>query len=275
MNLFQKIAYNFRQQGVLAQIIIVNAAIFLTVNLVGNLSRLDLLDYLALPVNGEVFLYRFWTLFTYMFTHAGLGHIFWNMFLFYTFAQIFFILFGQRKLLYVYTMGGLAGSALLLLLGILFPDSFGHSYLIGASAAVMGVGALMAIYTPYYRVNLYGIFEMPYLYFFILVFVLNTVIDLAINTGGKIAHLGGTAFGLLYGYYLKKGSDLFDFGFSRAKKSKLKVVSRNDSPAQSRATKSDSDEQTMNELLDKISRSGYESLTKSEKEELFRLSQKK
>lgn len=275
MNLFQKIAYNFRQQGVLAQIIIVNAAIFLTVNLVGNLSRLDLLDYLALPVNGEAFLYRFWTLFTYMFTHAGLGHIFWNMFLFYTFAQIFFILFGQRKLLYVYTMGGLAGGALLLLLGILFPDSFGHSYLIGASAAVMGVGALMAIYTPYYRVNLYGIFEMPYLYFFILVFVLNTVIDLAINTGGKIAHLGGTAFGLLYGYYLKKGSDLFDFGFSRAKKSKLKVVSRNDSPAQSRATKSDSDEQTMNELLDKISRSGYESLTKSEKEELFRLSQKK
>lgn len=275
MNLFQKIAYNFRQQGVLAQIIIVNAAIFLTVNLVGNLSRLDLLDYLALPVNGEAFLYRFWTLFTYMFTHAGLGHIFWNMLLFYMFAQIFFILFGQRKLLYVYTMGGLAGGALLLLLGILFPDSFGHSYLIGASAAVMGVGALMAIYTPYYRVNLYGIFEMPYLYFFILVFVLNTVIDLAINTGGKIAHLGGTAFGLLYGYYLKKGSDLFDFGFSRAKKSKLKVVSRNDSPAQSRVTKSDSDEQTMNELLDKISRSGYESLTKSEKEELFRLSQKK
>jgi membrane associated rhomboid family serine protease len=275
MNFFTKIADTFRQQGVLTQIIVINAAVFLTVNLVGNLSHLNLLDYTALPVGGTAFLFRFWTLFTYMFTHADFWHLFWNMILFYFLSQVFFIIFQQRRMLYVYVMSGLAGGALVLIMGLLFPASFGNSVLLGASAAVLGVGAVMAIYTPDYRVNLFGVFEMAYKYFFILVFVLNTIIDLSINTGGKISHMGGTAFGLLYGYYLKSGRDLFNFSFARKKKSKLKVVHTNPSPSSSPAYKQGNDEQRMNTLLDKISKSGYDSLTKSEKEELFKLSQKK
>ena len=278
MNFLQQVKYNFQRQGVLTQIIVANVAVFLTVNIVGNVSHLNLLAYTALPIGGNEFLYKFWTLFTYMFTHANLGHIFWNMILFYFMSQIFFTIMGQKKLLYLYVMSGLSGGALVLILGLLFPESFGNSLLLGASASVLGVGAVMAVYSPNYRVYLFGVFELQYKYFYLITFVLSTIIDLSVNTGGKISHIGGTIFGLLYGYNLKKGNDLFNFSFNLRKKDKLKVVSHNKTYSDSYTTtntKKTSDEQTMNELLDKISKSGYDSLTKSEKEELFKLSQKK
>lgn len=281
MNFLQRIKTNFQRQGVLTQIIIVNVAIFLTINLVGNLSHLNLLPYLALPLSAEEFLFHFWTIFTYMFTHESLGHIFWNMVLFYFMSQIFFTIMGQRKLLYLYVMSGLAGGALVLLLAILFPASFANSLLFGASASVLGVGAVMALYSPNYRVYLFGIIEMDYKYFYLITFVVSTIIDLSANTGGKIAHIGGALFGVLYGYNLKKGNDLSDFSLLPKKKRKgLKVVSRNIYRASYKhdiesAGSQVSEEQRMNTLLDKISKSGYDSLTKKEKDELFRLSQKK
>jgi membrane associated rhomboid family serine protease len=277
MNFLQKIKYNFEQQGVLTQIIVANVAVFLTVNIVGNVSHLNLLEYTALPIGGDEFLFKFWTIFSYMFTHIGLGHIFWNMVLFYFMAQVFFTIMGQKKLLYLYVMSGVCGGALVLILGLIFPASFGHSLLFGASGAVLGVGAVMAVYSPNYRVYLFGVVDIAYKYFFLLTFGLSTVIDLSVNTGGKISHIGGALFGLIYGYYLKKGTDLFNFSFrfNLKKKSKLKVVSSTKNYAETAAPKKASDEHTMNELLDKISKSGYDSLTKNEKEELFKLSQKK
>jgi membrane associated rhomboid family serine protease len=274
MNFFQKLKYNFQQQGVLTQIIILNVAIFLVINLVGNLSHLYLTPYLAMPTGGVNFLFKFWTIFTYMFTHENLGHIFWNMVLLYFTAQIFFNILGQKKMYYVYVMSGLCGAALILILGLIFPASFGNSMLLGASAAVLGAGAVMAIYSPNYRVYLFGIVEMPYKYFYLLTFGLSTIIDLSVNTGGKISHVGGALFGVIYGYYLKKGIDLFNLDLFSSRKKKLKVVSNNSKSAYSSA-KYDNSEQVMNEILDKISKSGYDSLTKKEKDELFKLSQKK
>lgn len=274
MNFFQKIKYNFQQQGVLTQIIVINVAIFLTINLVGNLSHLYLTPYVAMPIGGLAFLYKFWTIFTYMFTHENLGHIFWNMLLFYFTSQIFFTILGQKKMLYVYVMSGISGGALILILGLLFPASFGHSLLLGASAAVLGVGAVMAIYSPNYRVYLFGVLEMPYKYFYLLTFGLSTIIDLSVNTGGKISHVGGALFGVLYGYYLKKGIDLFNLDIFSRRKKKLKIISDNSKSGYA-SIKYDNSEQVMNEILDKISKSGYDSLTKKEKDELFKLSQKK
>lgn len=270
---FERLKYNFQQQGVLAQLIIINVAVFLTINIVGNLSHLYLTQYVGLPIGGYSFIFKFWTLFTYMFTHEGLGHIFWNMFLLYFTAQIFFTIMGQSKMLYVYIMSGISGGVLVLLLGLFFPESFGHSILIGASAAVLGVGAVMAIYAPNYTVFLWGMLQMPYKYFYLLTFGVSTIIDLSVNTGGKISHIGGALFGVLYGYQLKRGVDLFDFSFLKRKKSKLKVVSYN--PSVKKDVKVQNEEATMNALLDKIGKSGYDSLTKTEKDLLFKLSQKK
>lgn len=273
MSVFSNIKDTFSRQGILAQIIIINVAVFLTINIIGNLSHLNLTPALALPLDAENFLYKFWTLFTYMFTHENLGHIFWNMFLLYFSSQIFFTIFGQKKLLYVYVMSGLSGGTLVLLLGFIFSSAFSNSILLGASAAVMGVAAVMAVYAPNYTVYLWGLIEMRYKFFFLLVFGVSTVIDLSVNTGGKISHIGGALFGLLYGYQLKRGVDLSDVAFLKKKKTKLKVVSYN--PNVKKTAASENEEVIMNTLLDKISKSGYDSLTKSEKETLFRLSQKK
>lgn len=277
MSIFQDVKNNFQKQGTLTQIIIVNVAIFLTVNIVGNVSHLQLVNYLGLPVNAKAFLFKFWTLFTYMFTHEGLGHMFWNMINFYFMTQIFLTIMGQRTLLYLYVMSGITGGALLLLLGLLFPSAFngGHAVLIGASASVLGVGAVMAIYSPNYTVFLFGLFQLPYKYFYLIIFVVTTLIDLSENTGGKISHMGGALFGVFYGYALKNGNDLFKFSVGFKKKSKLKVVSNNTSYTTTSVKRKSTEEHSMDELLDKISKSGYDSLTKSEKDELFRLSQKK
>ena len=137
--------------------------------------------------------------------------MFWNMVLLYFMAQVFFTIMGQKKMMYVYVMSGLCGGALMLLLGLFVPGRFSHSILLGASAAVLGVGAVMAVYAPGYRVFLFGVFELQYKYFYLIVFVVSTIIDLSVNTGGKISHMGGALFGLVYGYYLKNGRDLFDF----------------------------------------------------------------
>ncbi|PBQ32304.1 hypothetical protein CNR22_11165 [Sphingobacteriaceae bacterium] len=277
MSIFGDLKDTFQRQQVLTQIIIVNVAIFLTVNIVGNVSHLQLVDYLGMPVNSNSFLRKFWTLFTYMFTHEGLGHVFWNMVNFYFMAQIFFTIMGQRTLLYLYVMSGITGGALLIILGMLFPAAFnqGNATLIGASASVLGVGAVMAIYSPNYTVFLFGVFQLPYKYFYLIIFVVTTLIDLSENTGGKISHMGGALFGVIYGYALKNGNDLFKFSFGFKKKSKLKVVSNNKTYTTTSVKPKSTEEHTMDELLDKISKSGYDSLTKSEKDELFRLSQKK
>ncbi len=273
MTFLSRIKDSFQQQGAMVQIIIVNIAVFLTINLVGALSHLDLLPYMALPLNGEGFSYKFWTLFTYMFTHLGLAHIFWNLISFYFYTQVFYLLFGEKKLLYVYVMSGICGGALVLLLGILFPSSFANAILLGASASVLGVGAVMLVYAPNYRMFLFGVLELPFKYIYLIFFAISTLIDLQINTGGKISHMGGALFGVLYGYQLKRGRDLSDLSFFKRKpKTKLKVVSNTSSP---RKGNSPNEEATMNALLDKISKSGYDSLTKAEKDLLFKLSQKK
>jgi membrane associated rhomboid family serine protease len=273
MQFFENIKLTFQRYGILTKIIAINVAVFLTINLVGNLSHLNLLPFFGLPVGGSAFVTKFWTFFTYMFTHMNLGHLFWNMLLFYFMSQVFFTILGEKKLLYLYVMSGLCGGALVLMMGLLFPASFADAILIGASAAVLGVGAVMAVYSPNYRVFLFGLLEMPYKYFYLLTFVLSTIIDLSVNTGGKISHMGGAAFGIIYGLSLKRGTDLSRFSFGYKKKSPLKIVSYNKDEEADIAP--GNEEQRMNRLLDKISKGGYDSLTKKEKDELYKLSQKK
>ncbi len=274
MNTWQSLKTNLASKDMMTKIIVVNIAIFLVINVVGSLSHLNLLPYFGLPIGGFGFLFKFWTLFTYMFSHANLGHIFFNMLLFYFTAQLFYQIMGERTLLYIYVMSGLCGGVLLVLLGMFFQPVFTASILIGASAAVMGLVMVIAAYAPNYPVYLFGIIQMRYKYFAFFVFVLSTILDLAVNTGGKVSHIGGAAFGLVYGLNLRNGKELFNFTFLTRKKSKLKIVSYQ-TVDDSYNTKKISEEEELNELLDKISKSGYDSLTKKEKETLFKASQKK
>lgn len=167
-------------------------------------------------------------------------------------------------------MGGIT----LLILSAVFPASFANSILFGASAAVIGIVTSLAIYIPNLPVSLFGIIEMKYKYYALLIFAVSTIIDFNINTGGKISHFGGAFFGLLFGYLLKNGKDISEFSlFRKPRKQKLKVVHTNSSVKNKETSLSN--QQTIDALLDKISKSGYENLTKAEKELLFKLSQKK
>lgn len=171
-------------------------------------------------------------------------------------------------------MSGLFGAIILLVLSAIFPATFANSILFGASAAVIGIVAALAMYIPNLPVSLFGIIEMKYKYFALMIFAISSIIDFNINTGGKISHFGGAFFGLFFGYMLKNGKDLSEISFYiRSKKSKLKVVHSNKS-AKPPST-SDTNQQTIDALLDKISKNGYENLSKTEKELLFKLSQKK
>src|ERR1700752_4445076 len=102
----------------------------------------------------------------------------------------------------------------------------------------MGEIMVMALYAPNLRVNVFLDFEMSYKYFAIIVFVMSTIIDFAANTGGKISHIGGAAFGLIYGYALKHGKDFSNFSFLPKRKSPLKVSHRHGSEPVSGAGKS-------------------------------------
>ncbi len=274
MSFFQNIKNELQKHNTLTILLIVNIALFFIINISSGIFSFPLYNYLALPLQFNLFLTHFWTLFTYMFSHKDLGHVFYNMLLLYFTAQTFLNLLSQKKLLYVYIMSGLFGGVLLLVLSIAFPGLFSGSILFGASAAVIGIVASLATYIPNLQVSLFGIIEMRYKYYALLVFALTTIIDFNINTGGKISHFGGALFGLFFGYMLRKGKDISSFSiFKSGKKTTLKIVQHN--KGNTSVPSNSASQHTVDTLLDKISKIGYDNLTKEEKALLFKLSQKK
>jgi len=272
MGFVDNIKHTLQQQSKLTILIIINIAVFLTVNLGINLAHVALTPYLGLPISAHEFIFKFWTIFSYMFTHENLMHVLYNLILLFFSGQIFYSILGEKRLIYVYVMSGIFGGVLFLLLGLIMPETFSGHYLIGASASVLGILMVVAVYAPDLKVNLFFVLEISFKYFALIVFLLSTVIDFAVNTGGKISHIGGAVFGLIYAYNLKSGRDFLNIDFLNKSKKKLKIVHRShETPTKSMQ----SEDNQLNMLLEKISKSGYDSLTKKEKEELFKLSQKK
>lgn len=274
MSFLQNIKHELQRHSKLTILLIVNISLFFIINISSGIFGTDvIINNLALPLNFNEFISKFWTLFTYMFSHQNLGHVFYNMLLLYFTAQTFLNFLSEKKLMYVYIMSGLFGGIILLVLSAIFPATFANSILFGASASVIGIVAALAIYIPNLPVSLFGIIEMKYKYFAMLIFAVSSIIDFNINTGGKISHFGGAFFGLFFGYMLKNGKDLSEISFyTRNKKSNLKVVHSNKS---AKSHEQGTSQQTIDALLDKISKNGYESLSKTEKDLLFKLSQKK
>jgi membrane associated rhomboid family serine protease len=275
MSFIQNIKQELQRHNRLTILLVVNISIFFIINISTGIFQSNFITLnMSLPLNLNEFMFKFWTLFTYMFSHKDLGHVFYNMLLLYFSAQTFLSFLSEKKLVFVYIMSGLMGGIVLLILSAIFPSTFEYSILFGASAAVLGIVTSLALYIPNLPVSLFGIIEMKYKYYALLIFAVSTIIDFNVNTGGKISHFGGAFFGLFFGYMLKNGNDISELTFfKRTKKSKLKVVHSNKNVKTHE--QSQSNQQTIDSLLDKISKNGYESLSKSEKELLFKLSQKK
>lgn len=247
---------------------IINISVYLIANIFIHLvkissaqSSLSLVSN-TLCLHGEFdwFISHFWTLGTYMFVHFDLMHLISNMLWLWFLGRVFCELIGSKRMFTVYILGGLAGGVMYLLTSAIV-SSVQNSYLLGASGAVMAIVVAVAAASPDYRIFPFGI-PMKLKWLALISVALTTLIDISDNTGGKAAHLGGAIFGLIYGYTLRKGnpfSDIFK------PKSKLRVAHTRMSDTEYNASKS-SARKRVDEILDKISRAGYDSLTKEEKD---------
>jgi len=279
-SIFNDIKRVFTTKNYLYQIILVNAIVFITLNLVIALTprsfSINIVRIFALPGNAPNSLLLFWTYFTYMFTHVGFWHIVGNMIWLYWMGMILADLYGQKRVLQLYIYGGLAGGILYVLSTIILPNNDDNSYLIGASGGVMAVMIAIGILQPNYKLRLILFGEVSLKYLVLVGFLYSTVMDLNLNTGGKIAHFGGAAFGAIFAYYLPKGLDVthrmnswFNAISSLFNRPKIKVVHKTKNHKNTNTT-SKQDQEQVDIILDKISKSGYESLSKKEKDFLFK-----
>jgi membrane associated rhomboid family serine protease len=262
--------------------------------------------WLSVPASPEKLLFKPWTLITYMFMHEGLFHILGNMIMLYFGGRIFTDFLNDSRLLPTYILGGIFGAFVYILAYNLFPvfdKSVHFSSAMGASASVLAIFFAIASYLPNYEVHLI-IFGSVRLKIIALVILAIDLISIPKgNPGGHIAHLGGALYGFMYAGSLRRGNDwalVFNNTISKItnaliprkkapSRPKFKVeYNQNEKPrsggfttfsaknsrtsAQQQNMPNKSKQEIIDEILDKISRSGYDSLTKEEKETIFRIS---
>ena len=127
------------------------------------------------------------------------------------FGKIFLNYLDQRKLVSLYLMGGLAGALLYIAVFNIFPAFAGTvhvSIALGASASVMALVIATAVYLPELELHLLFFGRIKLKYLALITFLITSVFDFSVNTGGKIAHIGGALMGMAYGYGLKNGKDI-------------------------------------------------------------------
>lgn len=291
MTFTEQLRYRLQQLNGAEKLILVNVACFLlplfvkTLLFLFNIPLGMFLGWFELSSSWGDLLFKPWTLVTYSFLHSGFFHLFWNMYLLFFASRLFLNLFQEKTFFNVYFLGVLVGGFTFMTSYALFPAFQNSSpMMIGASAGVMAVLIFMSTYSPDLEVRLI-LFNVKLRYLG-LAFVLLDVIQIPYgNAGGHLAHIGGAALGFFYVQRLNKGTDI-GVPFERfvdsilkifKKKSSLKTVYRNTSnkKAQDSSAQKDSNfQKRIDEILDKISASGYESLTKEEKEFLFRAGKK-
>lgn len=264
------------------QLIILNLIIFLFANIAKNMGSGFFPEFIQMPIYLTDFVPRFWTILTYQFTHDRLGHVFNNMIVLWIFGHLAQQFFGRTSLLSLYVIGGFF-AGLLVFMSVPFIDYHPDATLIGASGAVFAVMVAVAVYAPNHMVRLFIFGNIKIKWIAIILVVLGTIIDFSYNTGGKIAHLGGILFGLLFGKQMQKFNnilrpvnDLIDKTGLTKKSKNLKRSLKNVAPNKNypKAIQKPLPKQyKVDVLLDKISKKGLDSLTKEEKEYLNRQSQ--
>jgi membrane associated rhomboid family serine protease len=294
MGIWDDIKNTFRHGSTLTRLIYVNVAVFILITLVSVIGFLasnplltdKVVDSLSVPSALDSLISRPWSVITYMFVHKDILHILFNMLWLYWFGIIFLEYLDQKKLVAVYLLGGLSGAFVYILSFNIFPVFAGvvsRSVAIGASASVMAIVIAIAAYVPNYTVRLFLLGRIKIKYLALAIFILTSVADFSVNSGGKLAHFGGAFFGYIYSLNLKRGHDMgkginriLDFFVTAFKpRRKLKVTHRRPMTDFEYNEMKSEHQAYINNILDKIAKGGYDSLTKEEKEALFRESQKK
>lgn len=287
--------------SILSRLLIINTGVWLLVMVIIIFAFLFaieeesvqgfIIDILAVPSALGSLIVRPWTLFTYMFLHIDFWHILFNMLWLYWFGRIFLQFLGEKQMLATYILGGLAGGLLYILFYNVFPvfsEALPYSHALGASASVMAVVTAISFYTPNYHIHIaFTRIKIRIVYIAIALFILDFFAIRSSNSGGHIAHIGGAIYGFIYAGYLRKGKDwsnimdLFSLKGLRRYFTTSPGTRGTSGGANSRPITDEEyndiraeQQQIVDRILEKIKKSGYDSLTKKEKEILFKSSNK-
>lgn len=290
--------------NIITQLLLINIGVFLFFRFVwlgmwitgfnpDNIQ--NILEWFMVSGNGFELITRPWTIITNMFLHFDLGHIFWNMLYLYWFGRILQELIGNRKILAIYVLSGLAGVVAFVLSANLTTLPIGD-YALGASGAIMGLVLAAATTAPNFQIHLIFIGGVKLMYIALIVVVLDLIaLPGGVNTGGHLAHLGGAGMGYFLARQMQNGNDwterfniIFDkivnwFQNTFSRRSRPKVVYRNPNKVKTRtkaagrqrpgadSLSKDERQARVDAILDKIKREGgYNNLTDEEKEFLFK-----
>jgi membrane associated rhomboid family serine protease len=290
MNIIEDLKVQVKIGGVVTKLIFWNILFFAIPTIVFGLLHLFAIDinflyYISLSSNLGDLLWKPWSVISYAFFHSDIFHILFNLLMLNFAGRLFLTFFTQKQLLSLYFVGAIFAGIVYLVGYQLLPSlTNANTSLIGASASVMAILFATVAYAPFMEIRLL-IFGQVKLWHIALVLVIIDLVQLPMNnTGGHLSHLGGAFFGYIYIQQLKKGRDicawfstildtLFNLGSKKATPFK-KVHKNYNRPIEkptSRIITKDKMQQQIDEILDKISQSGYDSLTKEEKEFLFKV----
>ena len=294
MNRGEEIKKIFLSNNTMSRLLLINTAVFVLVSLIklflwllGYGGANPVVAWFAVPSGINELITKPWTVFTYMFLHEGFFHLLMNMIMLYFGSILFLEYLSQKKLLKTYLLGGLTGALFFIAAFNIFPAFAAlkdGAYALGASASVLAIFIAIATYVPDYVVHLFLFGRIKMKYIAIAFVVIDLLSVQSGNPGGHIAHLGGALWGFVYALSLRKGTNLFGFfesikmpSFGKKAKYARFDTSR---PSSGRpmndeeySKKKAASQQEIDHILDKIARSGYASLSKEEKDLLFRSSQ--
>jgi len=296
MSQIDDLKLKFKAFTIIEKLIVINVVVFVLFYLLKTFAFLfempssSLKIWFMFPKEFNNFLTKPWSIITYAFLHSDIWHIASNMIILYFSGRYFITYLTEKKVLTVYFLGAILGAVFYMVSYNFFPvfSGIGNIPLLGASASVMAILIATATYIPNMRINLMFIGGVKFWWIATFFVVLDIIQIPASNSGGHIAHLGGAFFGFLYASQLKKGNDIGSWFenimdkavnlFKPKKKRPLRTVHKakkvkNTTNTTSKTTMSrakNPNQAEIDEILDKISRSGYDSLTKQEKDFLFK-----
>lgn len=274
MTIIHKLINEFKNANILYKLIYLNVGIFLFYNILSVISSLFILDVgpslekLILPSNTSTLIKQPWSIISYMFFHKTFIHLLFNMIWLHFAGKLFLDYFNEKQFFSTYILGGICG-------GILFILSFNYlpafeianqnAKAMGASASVLAIMFAISTHIPNYRIQIPFIGMIKIKYLAIALIILDVISIPKGNAGGHIAHIGGALFGYIYAKQLNKGIDISKNLYQLINIVSLKNIFKKQNKTKKNQTKIDT-------ILEKISKSGYSSLNKQEKEILFNAS---
>lgn len=288
----------FSRSTMLMKLVWINIAVFVLLRITAIVCMFagtpgfleEVMRQVQLPSYLSTLVTRPWTVITYMFSQYDVLHILFNLLWFYWFGTLFRMVSTPRQMLALYIYGGLGGAVMFLLAYNLIPTfAYTHGWLIGSSASVIAIVTATAILMPDFRMHLLFIGSVSLKWIAIATIGLVLIGVTGSNAGGEFAHIGGVIVGAWYGLMMKRGQDitrplnrLFDM-FVNGWHSITSIRLRNKTPKSSYKYQSssasspsidDDDRAQLDEILDKIKKSGYAALTPEERKRLFDVSRR-